>query len=88
MVKGIYTYQKDHTAESTIFTPWSKSIIPFPSLHCKIQAFKDEKRQSATLPWNNGGYSSIFHPTQNPEKSKKSEKACHLQNKDQTTDLT
>ena len=31
-VKGIYTYQKDHTMESTIFTPWNKSIIPFPSL--------------------------------------------------------
>ena len=31
-VKGIYTYQKDHTTESTIFTPWSKTVIPFPSL--------------------------------------------------------
>ena len=32
MVKGIYTYQKDHTVESMIFTPWSKNVIPFPSL--------------------------------------------------------
>ena len=24
MVKGIYTYRKDHTTESMIFTPWSK----------------------------------------------------------------
>ena len=24
MVKGIYMYRKDHTLESTIFTPWSK----------------------------------------------------------------
>ena len=31
MVKGIYTYHKDHTAESTIFSPWSKGMIPFPS---------------------------------------------------------
>ena len=30
-VKGIYMYRKDHTAESTIFTPWSKKVIPFPS---------------------------------------------------------
>ena len=29
-VKGIYTYRKDHTVESTIFTPWSKKVIPFP----------------------------------------------------------
>ena len=32
MVKGIYTYCKDHTMESTIFSPWSKTVIPFPSL--------------------------------------------------------
>ena len=31
-VKGIYTYHKDHTAESMIFSLWSKTIIPFPSL--------------------------------------------------------
>ena len=32
MVKGIYTYRKDHMAKSTVFSPWSKTIIPFPSL--------------------------------------------------------
>ena len=34
-VKGIYTYHKDHTVELTIFTLWSKSVIPFPSLRHK-----------------------------------------------------
>ena len=29
-VEGIYTYRKNHTAQSTIFTPWSKSVIPAP----------------------------------------------------------
>ena len=38
MVKGIYTYRKDCMAESTVFLPWSRTIIPFPSLHKKIQA--------------------------------------------------
>ena len=37
IVKGIYTYRKDHTAESMKFTPWSKEVIPFPSLRQKIQ---------------------------------------------------
>ena len=41
-VKGIYTYHKDHTAESTTFSLWSKGVIPFPSLRWKIQAFKDD----------------------------------------------
>ena len=31
-VKGIYMYRKDHTTESTIFTTWSKKVIPVPSL--------------------------------------------------------
>ena len=53
-VKGIYTYRKDHTAESKLFTPWSKRVIPFPSLRQKIQAFKDDKRQDMTVPRNNG----------------------------------
>ena len=43
-VKGIYTYKKDHTMESTVFTLWSKKIIPFPSLIQKTQAFKDDKK--------------------------------------------
>ena len=32
MVKGIYTYCKDHTVESMTFLPWSKTMIPFPPL--------------------------------------------------------
>ena len=39
-VKEIYTYRKDHTAESIIFTPWNKNVIPFLSLIWKIQAFQ------------------------------------------------
>ena len=35
MVKGIYMYRKDHTVESTIFTPWSKKVMPFASLRSK-----------------------------------------------------
>ena len=38
-VKGIYMYRKDHTVESTFFTPSSKKVIPFPSLRWRIQAF-------------------------------------------------
>ena len=50
MVKGIYTYRKDHTAESMVFSPWSRTIIPFSSLCRKIQAFQDESKQ--TSAWN------------------------------------
>ena len=32
MIKGIYTYRKDHTAGSMVFSPWSRTIIAFPSL--------------------------------------------------------
>ena len=50
MVKGIYMYRKDHTAESTIFTPWSKKVTSFPSLRCKVQRTnRDEK----VLQWCN-----------------------------------
>ena len=44
MVKGIYTYRKDHMAESTVFSPWSRTVIPFPSLQRKIQAYQDENK--------------------------------------------
>ena len=40
MVKGIYTYGKDHTMESMIFPTWSKKVTPFPSLRHKIQAIR------------------------------------------------
>ena len=53
-VKGIYTYRKDHTVESMLFTPWSKKVIPFPFLRQKIQAFQDNKRQEMAMPWNDG----------------------------------
>ena len=56
-VKGIYTYRKDHVAESMVFSPWSRSVIPFPLLRRKIKAFQDENRQilmwasSKVMPW-------------------------------------
>ena len=37
-----------------ISTPWSKKVIPSPSLRQKIQAFQDDKRQEMTIPWNDG----------------------------------
>ena len=51
MVQGIYIYCKDHRAESTIFTPWSKSVTPFPSLRKKIKAFKEDSRGHLTPTW-------------------------------------
>ena len=48
MVQGIYIYCKNHSAESTIFTPWSKSVIPFPSLRKKIKAFKEDSKGQMT----------------------------------------
>ena len=54
MIKGIYIYRKDHTAEATILTPWSKKLIPFSSLRRKIQAYQDDKRSETVVLWNNG----------------------------------
>ena len=64
-VKGIYTYRKDHTAESTVFSPWSMTVIPFPSLHKKIQAFQDKNRQM--LAWNKGHATSYFSAQPQPK---------------------
>ena len=50
-VQGIYIYCKDHTAETTIFTLWSKNVIPFPSLWKKIKAFKEDSKGQMTLTW-------------------------------------
>ena len=62
-VKGIYMYRKDHMAKSIVFSPWSRTVIPFPSLHKKIQTFQDENRQ--TMAWNKGHATSYFSaPTQ------------------------
>ena len=51
MVQGIYIYCKDHTVETTIFNPWSKSVTPFPSLRKKIKAFKEESKGQMTSTW-------------------------------------
>ena len=51
MIQGIYIYHKDHTAKTTIFTPWSKIVTPFPSLRKKIKAFKEDSRGQSTSTW-------------------------------------
>ena len=61
MVKGISMHRKDHTAESTVFSPWSRTVIPFPSLCTKIQAYQDKNRQM--LAWNKG-HAAPYFPTQ------------------------
>ena len=70
MVKGIYTYCKDHTVEFTVFSPWSKSVIPFPSLRCKIQAFQDNNSKQ-TMTWNSSmmpQFSAPLRPHRSPRK--------------------
>ena len=70
MVKGIYMYRKDHTTESTIFTPWSKKVTPLPSHRLKIQAHQENKRNETELPWNNGNTFQFSPPpmmSRNPE---------------------
>ena len=50
-------------AESMVFSLWSRTVIPFPSLCRKIQGFQDENRQ--TSAWNKGHAISYFSaPTQ------------------------
>ena len=58
MVKGIYMYRKDHTAESMVFSPLSRTVIPFPFLCRKIQAFQDENRQA--MAWDNNSAMPYF----------------------------
>ena len=65
MVKGIYTYSKDHTAKSMVFTPWNRTVIPFPSLCKKIQAFQDKNRQMSV--WNKGHGTSYFSAQPQPK---------------------
>ena len=62
MVKGIYTYRKDHTMEAMIFTPFSKKVIPFSPLRCKIQAYQVDTKNERVLPWNNGNTFQFFAP--------------------------
>ena len=64
-VKGIYTYRKDHMAKSTVFSPWSRTITPFPSLCWKIKAFQDETRQATTWDINNAVPNFSTPPRQN-----------------------
>ena len=64
-VKGIYTYRKDHTAESMVFSQWSRTVIPFPSLHRKIQAFQDENRQ--VMAWDNNNAMPYFSTPPKPK---------------------
>ena len=61
VVKGIYKYRKDHMAKSTMFSQWSGTITPFPSLQRKIQVYQDRNNQM--LAWNKGHAESYF-PTQ------------------------
>ena len=70
MVKGIYTYHKDNTAESMVFSLWSKSVIPFPSLRYKIQAFQDDNSKQ-TMTWNSSmtpQFSTPPRPHRSPRK--------------------
>ena len=70
-VKGIYTYKKGHTAESMIFTLWSKKAIPFPSLRWKIQVFQDDKRQEMMISWNDGNTFQFSTPPRMPRNLRK-----------------
>ena len=65
MVKGIYTYRKDHTAKTMVFSPCSRTIIPFPSLHRKIPAFQDENRQ--VMAWDNNNAMPYFSTPPKPK---------------------
>ena len=69
-VKGIYTYRKDHTAKSTVFSPWSRTMIPFPLLCWKIQAFQSKSRQATAWDNNNAMpyVSTPPKPKHNPRK--------------------
>ena len=66
-VQGIYIYYKDHNAETTIFIPWSKSVIPFHSLRKKIKAFKEESKGQMTLTWTPSD-STLTRPPKIPRK--------------------
>ena len=51
--------------ESTVFSPWSRTVIPFPFLCKKIQAFQDENRQMPV--WNKGHAMSYFSGQPQPK---------------------
>ena len=54
-----------------IFTPWSKKVLPFPSLRHKIQAFQDKRGHQMALPWNTGRTFQFFSPPNMPRNSRK-----------------
>ena len=54
IVKGSYTYRKDHTAESMVFSPWSRTVIPSPpyarrSKHSKMKIGRHQHGIKAML---------------------------------------
>ena len=56
--------------ESKVFSLWSKSLIPFPSLRCKIQAFQDDNSKQM-MTWNSGmmpQFSAPPRPHRSPRK--------------------
>ena len=67
MVQGIYIYHKNHMAKSTIFTLWSKSVTPFPSLRKRIKAFKEDSRGQSTSNWM-PLVSTPIKPPRNPKR--------------------
>ena len=67
MVQGIYIYHKDHSAESTIFTLWIKSVTPYPSLKKKIKAFKEDSRGQLT-PTGMPVVNTLTESPRNPRK--------------------
>ena len=56
MGKGIYTYRKDHMAKSMVFSPWSRTIVPFPSKHSKTKIGRCQH-----------GIKAMLHPTFLPQ---------------------
>ena len=64
-VKGIYTYRKDHMAKSMVFSPWSRTMILFPSLCRKIQAFQNKSRQ--VMVWDNNNAMPYFSAPPKPK---------------------
>ena len=64
-VEGIYTCRKDHRAESIMFSPWSRTITPFPLLCRKIQAFQSKSRQA--MAWDYSNAMSYFSTPPTPK---------------------
>ena len=58
-------------AESMVFSPWSRTVIPFPLLHRNIQAFQDESRQ--VMAWDNNNTMPYFST---PLKPKHNSRKC------------